>query len=75
MNIELMGLWNDTKTDGPRWEDLSIVEQQRLEDFADAVAAEGSVEAVERLEDDLKDAKRTIKELETELTKLRASKS
>lgn len=75
MNIELMGLWNDTKTDGPRWEDLPIVEQQRLEDFADAVAAEGSVEAVERLEDDLKDARRTIKEQEAELTKLRASKS
>lgn len=34
---ECRAAWNGTSHEGKRWDDLSVLQQQRLEDFADDV--------------------------------------
>lgn len=49
MNTELMAAWNNTNVDSKRWEDLSIAEQYRLEDFVEAVGQSSLQEVVDEL--------------------------
>jgi hypothetical protein len=52
MNTELMAAWNDSSVYGPKWEDLPIVEQHRLEAFVDAVA-EDYQDTIKEMADEL----------------------
>lgn len=60
MNIDLMHAWNSTTIDGHRWEDLSVAQQHRLEDFAEACSVcDHSVEIAE-LEEELETAQEQL---------------
>lgn len=79
MNTELMAAWNATNVDGKRWEDLSIAEQYRLEDFAGKVGQSAELqERIEELEgensqlvDDLETARTDLEEAQEELRELK----
>ena len=74
MNTELMAAWNDSSVDGPKWEDLPIVEQHRLEAFTEELVGEDQENTIFELEMALNAAQAELRTCKSELEKAKAAK-